>query len=201
MFRRALSLSIALILLAAWSIVRHHAAISPDEAALYKKLASESVALRSHHALERHPAHQKRERVQKDIWMANGDERLHFRLKSLYSDLTVTQKKDKVEAVETLKQIDCWIQDEIDRGKDLQQIRTLNAEEGVYYFPSHRFLAQSVHMAFFRLPGTEIPSSLFPEKPFLTGIAREVSFAATGKSPTFTAYHLKAQLDPERGLP
>ena len=83
----------------------------------------------------------------------------------------------------------------------MQQVRTIAADEGVYHFPSHRFLAQSVQLAFFYLAGTELPLSLFPEKPFLTGIAREVSFSAAQKPPTFTAYHLQAKLDPDRGLP
>ncbi|HSX25953.1 MAG TPA: hypothetical protein VLE89_02990 [Chlamydiales bacterium] len=201
MFKRPTFCFIALSTFACLFAYRNHVQIHPQDAPIYQKLSQESTALRSRHALERHPARQKREGVQKDIWVVNGNERLHFRLKSAYSHLTVAQKKDKVEATEELKQIDCWVQDEIDTVNSLQQIRTLTADEGIYYFPSHRFLAQSVNLAFFRLAGTELPSSLFPEKPFLTGVAREVTFAATCKTPTFTAYHLRAELDPERGFP
>ncbi len=201
MFAKSHACFLALIGLAAALAYSLHIKLQPHDAPLYRKITQESQALRSHHALERHPAQQKRERVQKDIWLVDGSQRLHFRLKSAYSHLTLTQKKDKVEAVEQLKQIESWIQDEIDPVDSYQQIRTIAADQGVYYFPSHRFLAQSVHLAFFRIPGIELPLSLFPEKPFLTGIAREVSFAAISKTPTFTAYHLQAQLDPERGLP
>lgn len=201
MFQRAYFSFLALILCLSLLAYYLHIRIAPGCAPLYHKLLKESIALRSHHALERHPAHQKREGVQKDIWVVNGAERLHSRIKSRHSDLTLSQKKDKVEAIEQLKEIDCWVQEEIDPAHSLQQIRTLYAEEGVYYFPSHRFLAQSVHLAFFRLPGADLPLSLFPEKPFLTGVASEVSFAATSKSPLFTAYHLQAHLDPQRASP
>lgn len=201
MFNRPLFAFISLIGVVVFLAYWFHVRITPDIAPVYRKLVQESAELRSRHALERHPALQKREGVQKDIWAVNGSERLHFRLKSRHSELALTQKKDKVEAIEFLQDIDCWVQDEVDRAASLQQIRTLTAEEGIYYFPSHKFIAQHVNLAFFRLPGTELPLVLFPEKPFLTGVAREMSFAATSKTPTFTAYHLQAQFDPQRGLP
>ena len=199
MFQRAALYFIALIASSILLAYGFHIRLQPGDDSTYRKLVMESSEIKSRRALERNPAHQKREGVQKDIW--SGPDRLHFRLKSAESELVISQKKEKVEAVEKLKHIECWLQDEIDVEHSLQQIRTFSAETGVYHYPSHRFDAQSVYLAFFRIPGGELPDSLFPEKPFLTGLAREVNFSATSKNPTFTAYHLQAQLDPERGLP
>ena len=200
LFKRAIFSACAVTALVAAGAFLFLVRIHSSDIPLYRKLVSESAELLSRKALERHPTHQAREGVQKDIWAVDGAERLHFRLNSDYSELTLRQKKDKVEAVEELQGINCWIQEKIDRGAQTQQIRTIAAAEGSYYYPSHRFLANTVQLAFYRVPGTELPRALL-QKPFLKGVAREASFAATGKIPTFTAYHITAQLDPERGLP
>ncbi len=104
--------------------------MTPEDAALYEKLVQESTDLRTRHALEDNPAHQKRQGVQKDIWTQN--ETCHFQLQSRDSDLTISQKKEKLEAVEELKKIRCNVNNEF----------TLEAEEGIYTFPSHQFIAQ-----------------------------------------------------------
>lgn len=200
LFRKPLFASAALIALFCGLVCFFFVRLRASDAPKYRKLVQESAELRSRHALEREPAHQTREGVQKDIWVAEGSERLHFRLNSRYSELMIRQKKDKVEAVEELQQIECWIQEEIDSKTNKQLVRQLKAAEGIYTYPSHRFVAETVHLAFFRLSGTDLPRSTLA-KPYLTGLAREASFAATSKLPTFTAYHLSATLDPEQGLP
>lgn len=174
-----------------------HVHVRSSDVARYRKLIQESVEFRSKRALEKHPAYQMREGVQKDIWTVNGTERLHSRLKCGYSELTLSQKKDKFEAVEELQQIHCWIQEALDPVTQMQQMRTLTALEGTYYYPSHRFLANAVHLNFYRLQGLEFPESL-TEKPFLSSVARQAFFSPAGKTPTFTAYDITAKVDPER---
>jgi hypothetical protein len=196
LFGRAVIGSSILIASAAVATFLLHVRTRPYDASRYRKLVQESAELRSRRALERHPAHQMRAGVQKDIWAVDGTERLHFRLNSGYSELSITQKKDKFEAVEELQQINCWIQEKIDPNTQMQQVRTLTASEGTYYYPSHRFLANAVHLGIYRLPGIELPTSL-TEKPFLIGVARQATFVASGKNPTFTAYDITATLDPE----
>ena len=182
---------------AAAALFLFHIRIRSSDASKYRKLVQESAELRSRRALEKHPAHQMREGVQKDIWAIDGTERLHFRLNSGYSELTLRQKRDKFEAIEELQQIHCWVQEAIDPASQMQQVRTLTASDGAYYYPSHRFLANTVHLNFYRLPGIHLPFAI-AEKPFLIGVARQVSFFPTGKNPMFTAYDIAAQLDPEQ---
>ena len=201
LFRRATFSSLAVISSLSAISYLFFIQVRSTDAPHYRKLVQESVELRSRRALEKHPARQTREGVQKDIWAVDGNERLHFRLTSGYSELALRQKKDKVEAVEDLQQITGWIQEEVDSAAQIQQVRTIAASDGTYYYPSHRFLANQVHLAFYRLPGTDIPESPFSEKPFLTGVAAEATFAASSKFPTFTAKRIAAQLDPERGAP
>jgi hypothetical protein len=159
----------------------------------YEKLIQESVELRSKSALERQPAHQLRTQVQKDIWTLNNRQRLHYRLKSQRSDLTIGQKKGKIDAVEKLQKIDCCMQEEFDG--DGQQIRYLFADDGTYFFPSHKFIAEEVDLYFFSLQGHELPRSWPSESPFLRGTANEVIFSASEGFPAFTATHLNAEFD------
>ncbi len=159
----------------------------------YETLVRESAELRSKSALEQEPARQFRTAVQKDIWTLQAQERLHYRLKSLSSDLTIRQIKGKIDAVEQLQNIECCMQEEIDQ--DNQQIRYLFAAEGAYFFPSHRFAAEEVDLYFFSLPGAELPSSWPATTPFLHGTASEAVFSAKDGSPSFTAYHLNAEFD------
>ncbi len=160
----------------------------------YQTLIRESVELRSKSALEREPAHQFRTEVQKDIWTLNNQQRLHSRLKSQGSDLTIRQIKGKIEASEQLKEVECCMQEEIE-GEN-QQIRYLFTPEGTYLFPSHRFAAEEVDLYFFSLPGAELPASWPTEPSFLRGTAHNVAFSAKEGFPSFTAYHLNAEFDP-----
>jgi lipopolysaccharide export system protein LptA len=121
---------LALITLFAFAIYWFHIRKNPHDALAYENLIQESIDLRTRRALEEKPAHQKRQDVQKDIWTQN--ETRHFQIQSKDSDLTISQKKDKTEAFEALKDIRCNVQNEF----------ILTADEGIYTYPSHQFIAQ-----------------------------------------------------------
>jgi hypothetical protein len=164
------------------------------DSAQYRKIVQESAEIRSRKALERQPSHQTRTDVRKDIWSAGGDERLHFRLKSAGSELALIQKKGKIEAVEELRKIECWIQEKIDPLLNMSEVKALKAASGTYHYPASRFDAETVELFFYRLRS----ASEFPilEKPYLSGTARETTFSAAGKTPSFTARGLQAKLEP-----
>jgi hypothetical protein len=142
----------------------------PQDRDLYNQLMEESVSLKMRRALERNGAHQIRRGVQKDIWTVRGDERLHYRLHSARSYLTLTQKKDRIEALEKLEDVECAIQEKVDSSRKVQQVRTLKAPRGTYMYPPHQFDLETVHFSFFKLPGNVLPETI-SELPFLQGEA------------------------------
>lgn len=77
----------------------------------------------------------------------------------------------------------------------MQQIRFLAAEDGLYRYTTQEFLAQSVALSLYRLEGHNLPKETVTVKPFLKGIADDVSFAVSGKNPQFQAKHFKAELN------
>jgi hypothetical protein len=146
--------------------------------------------------------HQHRKDVKKEIYFVQEDNsRLHYRMYSKASLLTMQpqERGKKIALNEKLEKIQCWMQDKLyysSSGTDpMQQIRFLEAEEGVYSYTSQQFLAQSVALSLFRLPEHDLPREL-RTAPFLKGIAKDVSFAVSGKTPSFKAQNFKAELTP-----
>lgn len=196
MFRKVTALSFLLVFCMGAAVSLSCVRMRKGDVGRYRKLVKESVELRSKRALERHPAHQLRHGVQKDIWTPKANERSHFRLRSEGSELIIQQKKDKFEATESLQNLECCVQEEIDLANQTQQVRFVTAELGTYFFPNHQFLANEVSILFYDLPGAELPQVMPDAHPFLKGHAKEASFSAGGKTANFTAYELQAQFDP-----
>jgi len=142
---------------------------------------------------------QQRKGVVKEIWFSQEDNsRLHYRIFSESSVLTLKPEASGFDLIEKLEKIKCWMQDKLYEpvagAGPMQQIRFLAAEEGLYRYTSQEFIAQTVALSLYRLGGHELPHETIASKPFLKGIAEDVSFAVSGKSPQFKAKHFKAEL-------
>jgi hypothetical protein len=214
MFRRTLVIFSVFFCLTVSIAFWDHVRLRHSDPTSYRNFVTENSTQHARHALENHPATQNREKVQKDFWIMQNHQRQHLRILSEKSELIIHERKGKLEAVEKLHKLECWLQEAGSEAPsilqkesveeihpDMQQVRHLTAEEGIYFYPSHHFLAQIVHLQFFRLPGRDLPLDADPSLAFFTGTATEASFSACGKSPTFTAQHLHASFDPTRGLP
>ncbi len=156
-----------------------HVHLRPTDLDVYRRSIIEGAPQRSRHALQSHPAKQERTQVQKDFWIPQESFRKHLRIIGETSQLEVSERNGKMEAREKLNQLEGWMFEE-------HQSRHFTAEKGTYYYPSHRFFAQSVHLEFFR--NSDIP--------FLQGTAEQASFSASGASPLFKAEKLKADFNP-----
>lgn len=142
---------------------------------------------------------QERQGVVKEIFFSQEDHsRLHYRIFSESSLLTIKPEGKSFDLIEKLEKIKCWMQDKLYEpspgGGPMQQIRFLAAEEGLYRYTSQEFLAQTVALSLYRLGGHELPKETLSSQPFLKGIAEDVSFAVSGKNPQFKARHFKAEL-------
>lgn len=141
-------------------------------------------------------AHQNRKGVVKEIYFTQDDQsRLQYRIESDSSVLTLKPEGSKFDLIENLEKMRCWMQDKIELTsgeRPIQQMRYLEAEEGIYRYTAQQFHAQSVALSLYRIQGSELPNQLGSYKPFLKGIAQDVSFAVTGKTPQFQAQHFKA---------
>ncbi len=143
--------------------------------------------------------HQQRKGVVKEIWFTQEDNsRLHYRIFSETSLLTIQPMGKNFELLEKLEHLKCWMQDKLYEpvagSGPTQQIRFFAAQEGLYRYTTQEFLAQTVALSLFRLGGHELPHDM-TAKPFLKGRAEDVSFAVSGKNPQFKAKHFQAELN------
>src|SRR5579883_2379855 len=108
------------------------------------------------------PVSQKRSQVCKDIWFSSeGAQRLHYRIESAASSLNLQPMKSKVDIVEQLHDMRCWMQDKIVKaaGSDgaSQQTRYFTASQGVYRFLSQSLVADQATLSLYRITGEHLP--------------------------------------------
>ncbi len=84
------------------------------------------------------PLTQVRKEIRKDLFLPEGSDRLHLRIQGESSEIALRSQHGKWEMVETLKNLECWMQE---KGTEA---RHFTAEEGVYLFPSQRFDAKNI---------------------------------------------------------
>ncbi len=143
------------------------------------------------------PICQLRQGVQKDIWFSENGEKRHFSIFSQRSELTLHLLSKEPEVMERLFHIECLLQDKLfldANGNPWQELRYFTAEEGVYLFPSYRFLCPKMEVSFYQAPSHLLPATLTNNKSFLTGVASDVSFDLSEKTPSFFAHHLTAKV-------
>ncbi len=178
-------------LIGAWLFLTLH--VTDNDKKRFRALQSKAQAIAA--ASTPQSTKQNRAGVRKDLWIVQeGGVRLHDRIESASSTLTLTPIDDHLDIIENLHQIRCSMQDKImvQDGKTVQQVRYFDATTGVYQYSINRFNAEAVSLSLFRLPGSELPASLAKSSPFLKGVAQDVTFALAGKASQFQAKHFKA---------
>ncbi len=193
MFRKAIfSYTFVIVgLVAAWLFLALH--VSQNDLKRFKVLQEKGHAIAA--TSKAKSTKQNRAGVKKDLWITQeGGMRLHDRIESASSTLTLTPVDDHMDIIEHLNNIHCSMQDKLSlqEGKWIQQIRYFDADTGVYQYSTNRFTAQTVSLSLFRLPGSDLPPSFLKSSPYLKGVAQDVSFAIAGKASQFQAKHFKA---------
>ena len=171
MLQRALIVSSFLILSLFAAAMYYYLSPRPTDLAEYEQSKVEGAAQKSSRALQRQPALQKRFGVRKDFWIPEEGSRNHFFIASQTSDLILNDRNGKIEATEYLKNLEGFLEEE-------GSCRRLQAEEGTYFYPSHRFLTRNAAISLYRDEETA---------PFLQGLANEADFSFLGRNTAFRA--------------
>jgi hypothetical protein len=136
---------------------------------------------------------QKREGVRKEIWFSQDDHvRLHYRIESKGSLLTFIPKENKVDIIENLDKLKFWMQDKLYVNPEMQEMRFLEADHGIYKMTAQEFFAETVSVSLFRIPGVNLPEKIDPKTAFLRGVSENIFFSISGKTPQFEAENFKA---------
>ena len=193
MFKKAIfSYTFVLVgVIAAWLFMTLHVSQKDIQKFQALKQKGQAIAAASHASTTK----QNRAGVRKDLWITQeGSRRLHNRIESASSVLTLTPVDDHLDIIEHLHQIQCSLQDKIieQDGKVTQQVRYFDADSGMYQYSINSFTAQTVALSLYRLPGSDLPKTFDKKTPYLKGVAKDVSFAVAGKASQFQAKHFKA---------
>ena len=129
MFRRVIFSGFTLTIAAA-AVWYAHIRQTPEDRLLYDKLVQTSQELRSKSALEKAPIHQSRTGVRKDLWTLRDNVRRHAFVQSRVSELTLSQKKEKIQAIECVEGIEGLLSD------GPSSFHHLSAEKGILNLPS-----------------------------------------------------------------
>lgn len=136
---------------------------------------------------------QKRIGVRKDIWFSEGEDRLHYRINAPRSLLMAIPKQNGYEVIEKMEGIECLLQESFSR--DGQQLRYFKANEGIYRYANHEFLASSVLVSLFTAGGHDLPDQPSAET-YMKGLAKQVSLSLGEAHPNFRAEEFKAHIRP-----
>ena len=151
------------------------------------------------------PTKQMRSGVVKELWITEGDKRLHYRIESPRSVLTALPKGNTFELTEQMQGIKCFFQEKIEHAEETgelsQQLRFIESREGTYTYADHRFNAEQVFLALFRLPGDRLETNLDLSTAFLKGVAKEVTLSLSHHGPSFHAKKFKAHITTQGKMP
>ncbi len=195
MFLRTTVISLSLFALFSLIWAYQTFGVRASDIELYAKIKEAQESAPSARAFST-ASHQTRRGICKEIWAAQEDgTRTQTRIESDSSVLTLHPKGNRLEIVEDLYKIRFWMQDRLylssDGKKPLQQMRYLEADTGTYLYNTQQFLAQTVALSLFRLPGHTLTLQ-HQTSPFVKGIAQDVSFSVSGKESQFQAKNFKA---------
>ncbi len=202
MFRTATFLSFILLGILFTSWYKKYAVMRKSDIAAFERIIKEKY---DPEAQSSSSAYQTRRGVVKDLWYSQEDDiRVHHRISSESSILTMVAKKNKVDLFENLENIHCLMQEKVYYSalhEPMQQVRFFSANDGTYHYSTQQFLAQRVKLSLHRLSGHSLPEEVDPMQSFLQGIAEDVSFSINNKIPEFHAEHFRANLKQSEVFP
>lgn len=197
-------LSLVLLSFGLYFFVIRHVAV---DSSAYLKLMDRAKSGKKQAGFSPYHFQQNRTGVAKDVWMSKKGNRFQMRLRSEDSKLVFLESEDRVEMVEHMKNVLCWVQEEVhyrlpdgtvvaqaqEGAEPRQVVRYMESDEAIYYYRTDEFVADQVHMQRYDLPGHRLPDDLQSFQPTMSGTAKKVEISMLGKELKFKAYNLKAK--------
>jgi len=141
------------------------------------------------------PSSQQALHVRKEIWHTQGHQRLHYLIESDTSTFWITSSSKKLHVQEVMTPVVCMIQERLnDNPSPTQELKILQAAQGIYDFTKRSFSTQDVQLSFYILPGSQLPDTLPIEPAHFQGSAHNACFTLTSQGPSFHAEKFKAYL-------
>jgi len=141
--------------------------------------------------------YQKRVDVEKNIWIPKKNDRTVIKMTSPFSELYLGNRKNKIELIEKLKDIKCYVQENTN---DNSQVKLFTSEEGIYFFPKHQFSSDKIKIYFFSLKQNEPFNDIPLSRAFFNADAKDFSFLISQNQYYMNAKSFKANLHSSKEL-
>lgn len=158
---------------------------------VYKRLMDYSDSSRNQSS-KVFKAKQHRLNVSKQILFLKNHERLQWRLNSDSSELSFEQQEDSLELIERFKGIFCVMQEKLAKGKQMQIVKSLSAQDAVYHYKNKQLIADQAIVAQYEIPELAWVNSLKDFTPFMTGKAEQIELSFKSAQPSFKAQKFQA---------
>ena len=152
-------------------------------------------------------AYQKRENVQKDLYIVDKNARKHYQISSKLSEIFLDRKNQKYQLIENLNSITLICFEDILDPQMMQQIKYITAKSGSYIFPSHKFNLFDVNLSFVNtlnfthtsMGQTSLDQTIF-KNAYFQGKAKELSFSIHKKKPEIKAISFEGSFNPKKSV-
>jgi len=161
-------------------------------------------------------AYQKRENVQKDLYVIEKNTRKHYLISSKLSEIFLDRKNQKYQLIENLNFITFICFENILNSQTFQQIKYITANSGNYIFPAHKFNLFDVNLSFTNtsnqtsldqtcLDQTGLSQNnlnfmqLYQDAAYFQGKAKELNFSIHKKKPEIKAISFEGSFNPKKG--
>ena len=157
-------------------------------------------------------AYQKRENVQKDLYIIEKNTRKHYLISSKLSEIFLDRTNQKYQLIENLNFITFICFEDILDSQMIEQIKYITANRGSYTFPSHKFNLFDVNLSFInavnfnqtslvqaRLDQTSLDQTSFTNA-YFQGKAKELNFCIHKKKPEIKAISFEGSFNPKKSV-
>ncbi len=215
MFRKSLIIAITALIVLALLLVYLVSYARDSDLAFYQEVQTKARPQAMLKAREK-PGEQFRGHVDKDLWIAEKEDRLHFHLASQTSTLEFNLVGGSEEITEHMENVTGIIQDKLfyitPDGEEVvtnephpdfeawQEVRYLEAEKASYHYKTGRFVAREATLTRYRVKGHAMIDTVEGLDPIISGKARSAEFTMAKGGVDFKANHLKATVFTNKGV-
>lgn len=140
-------------------------------------------------------SHQHRFGIVKDLWISQNEGRYHHHLLASESTVTLIPSEKKIDAVEDLGEIQCWIQQQKTPSSEKEKIQYIKAENGTYFYKQQEFLLRQMKFACYEQSPNTFSSNTPPSHLLFKGKAEGAYFQFRHHHPEFNADHFEVELE------
>lgn len=174
MFRNKIIFLSSALAIACIGMVAYLVMLDPEDAENYQRLMVTMDSTKGGQQDQSYTVKQQRKGMVKHLLYNGRTGRLQVQLNCDRSDIILDHSMGETEAVERLKGVQCWLQEELSYDsskKPIQTVEYLEADAASYHYHGRRLLANQVKLSRFILPGHQLDSSLNSKTPLATGRA------------------------------